>query len=485
MRRLSWTILAVALAIGLWPAQRTGAQGPAFDFDTGNAPAQLVIPRAIGAILQSISPGANDPPVLLRITTLTTNAWFDAIAPYSATARGVYTRFDRRPAAEGLTNRSRNIAILYASLRVLDSVLPQHAAMWRDMLSSVGLDPNDMSMNASTPVGIGNRAGLGVLAARLGDGMNQLGDEGGRTYNLEPYGDYTGYRPANTAYDLLNPSRWQPNMTTVGNGQFVIQQFITPQLGFTRPYSFRSADRFHVPPPTASNHHNDAAYRAQADEVLAASAALTDRQKAAAELFDNKFASLFSSVGFLAESRRVSLEEFVHLEFLTNLAAFDTAIVVWRKKYDFDAVRPFSAIHHLYGRRRVEAWGGPGQGTVRMRGSEWRSYLNTANHPEYPSATASLCAAHAQSVRRFYGTDSLGFTVAVPSGSSRVEPGLVPAEDLQLTYPTWTDFETECGLSRFWGGVHFMAAVDEGRQLGTQLGDRVYDFVRRHIDGLP
>ena len=30
----------------------------------------------------------------------------------------------------------------------------------------------------------------------------QLGDENGRTYNRQPYMDYTGYEPVNTAYEV-------------------------------------------------------------------------------------------------------------------------------------------------------------------------------------------------------------------------------------------------------------------------------------------
>jgi hypothetical protein len=466
--------------------RHTVVHGAGFDLDTGNAPAELIIPRAIPAILQSISPGANDPPVILRITALTTTGWFDATAPYHPTAVGVYTRFLRRPASEGLTNRNRNIAILYASLRILSSVLPQHTSTWREMLVAAGLDPDNLSENPTTPVGIGNRAGRAVLAARLRDGMNQLGDEGGRRYNRQPYADYTGYAPVNTAYELLNPSKWQPNLTTVGNGIFHIQQFVMAHWGRTRPFSYRDPAQFPVPPPAASDHHRRGPYQAQTDEVLAASAALTDHQKMTAEFFDNKFASLFASVGFLAQTRRVSLEEFVHLEFLTNVAVFDAGIATWWHKYRYDAVRPFSSVRFLYGNDRLTAWGGPGQGTVRnIRGNEWRSYLNTANHPEYPSGSAAFCGAHAQALRRFYNTDDLGFLVHLPQGSSIVEPGISPSTDITLVFPTWSDFEHQCGLSRFWGGVHFMAAVTEGQDLGKRVGDQVFEFVQRHINGLP
>jgi hypothetical protein len=454
-----------------------------FDFDQGNACVEVIIPRVIPAIL-SVSPTASDATLVLRITTLITNAWFDAIAPYDPRAVGVYSRLGRRPATEALTNRNMNIAMLYASYRVLNSLFPKHAADWRDMLASVGLDPDDDQQNTTTPIGIGNLAGHAVVAAREHDGMNQLGDEGGRRYNLQPYADYLGYEPVNTAYELRNPSRWQPAVVTRGGGIFQVQQFVTPQMRATTPYSYDNPNAFRAPVPTASNHHHRQAYQRQADEVLAASAALTDEHKLKAELFNNKLASLGFSILFVSQSRGLTLPEFVQLDFLTNVAAFDTAIAVWKEKYRHDAVRPFSAIRYLYGDRPVTAWGGPGRGTVSdIPGSEWQSYLGTADHPEYPSGSASFCAAHAQASRRFLGSDDLGYSVPVARGASVVEPGVTPATDIVLSFPTWTDFETECGLSRLWGGVHFRASLQAGHDLGRPIGDLAYQFVQEHILG--
>lgn len=452
-----------------------------FDFDNGNAPIEVVIPAVIPVIYESVSPTANDATLVLRITTIITNAWFDAIAPYSMRTVGVYSQINNRPAVEW-SDRNRNISILYASYRVLNSLLPNYN--WGEMLTSVGLDPNDDSEDINTPVGIGNKAGNGVVAAREHDGMNQLGDEGGRKYNLRPYADYLGYEPVNTAYELRDPSRWQPNIVTKGKGLFQVQQFVTPQLRVTRPYSYNNPNMFHAPVPTNSNVHHRSAYKMQADEVLEASASLSDEQKMQAELFDNKLRSLGFSALFASQANGLSMEQFVHYDFLTNLAAFDTAIVVWNEKFRYDAVRPFSAIRYLYGNRPVIAWGGPGNGTVHdLPASEWRSYLNTADHPEYPSASASFCAAHAEASRKFLGSDFLNWKMPAPQGSSIVEPGITPANDLVLSWDTWTEFEQDCGLSRFWGGVHFLSAISAGQELGHGIGELAYDFVMKHIEG--
>jgi VCPO second helical-bundle domain len=77
--------------------------------------------------------------------------------------------------------------------------------------------------------------------------------------------------------------------------------------------------------------------------------------------FDNKLRSLGFSALFIAQSLRFTLDQFVHYDFLVNMAAFDGGIATWSEKFRYDAVRPFSAIRYLYGNRRLAAWGGPGR----------------------------------------------------------------------------------------------------------------------------
>lgn len=480
------TQICISMSI-VWSLQSMAPSANAFDFDTGNAPVEVLIPTIIPAIYQSVSPTASDATLVLRITTIVTNAWFDAIAPYHPTAMGVYSNLGRRPDTESATNLNKNIAIFYATFRALNSLLPNHAADWRNMLMSVGLDPDDNQTDPTTAIGIGNLAGNAVVAARENDGMNQLGNEGGRQYNPLPYSDYLGYEPVNTAYELQDPTRWQPAIVRKGLGIYQVQQFVTPQLRVVTPYSYNNPNQFQSPPPLKSmmaGPKGKQAYKDQADEVLAVSASLTDEQKMMAEMFDDKLLSLGFSAFFVLQAFGLSLDEFVQYDFLVNVAAFDTAIAIWNQKYKWDAVRPFSAIQYLYKNKTVTAWGGPGQGTVTdLPASEWRSYLNVADHPEYPSGSASFCAAHAQASRRFLGGDTFGWSVPFAQGSSRIEPGISPAADIVVSWPTWTDFEEDCGLSRLWGGVHFRDAIEAGATIGKPIGDLAYEFVKSHIDG--
>jgi VCPO second helical-bundle domain len=98
--------------------------------------------------------------------------------------------------------------------------------------------------------------------------------------------------------------------------------------------------------------------------------------------------------------------------------------------------------------------------------------------------TSAFCAAHAQASRRFLGSDTFGWSVPAPKGSSVIEPGITPASDIVIgPFATFTDFETICGLSRFWGGIHFLSSLPAGHDIGQLIGDLAYEFLRQHIDG--
>ncbi len=140
----------VAAMVVLTAAMPAGAQPmppplPPYAPATGNAPVQIVIPAVLPTILGFTSPTGGDASLVLRATTLITNAWFDASAPYHPTAVGVYSRLGRRPASESLDNSNINVAVTTASYRVLNSIYPLQQVEWRDMMIDAGLDPDEDS----------------------------------------------------------------------------------------------------------------------------------------------------------------------------------------------------------------------------------------------------------------------------------------------------------------------------------------------------
>ena len=459
-----------------------GASANAFDLDTGYAPAEVVIPNAFELLSVDVSKSGSDATLVLRHTAMLSNSWFDAVAPYHPTQVGIYSKITQRRTETN--NHDKNISVLYAAYRVLSSLAPHRQAQWDAMLMNLGLDPTDDNMDPTNPIGIGNIAGMGVVKARVNDGMNQLGNEGGVKYNRQPYKDYTNYTPVNTYYKLRHPGRWQPAGGTNGFGKFNIQQFVTPQMGYTKAYSYKNPEQFGIHAPWKSNPANYNAYKAQVDDVLQYSANLTDEHKLIAELFDYKLRSLGFSEIFAANKFQLPYIQKVQMAFLSNMTEFDTAIAVWRQKTKWDAVRPWSAIRYVYGKQKVTAWGGPGKGTVTdIPADQWTSYLPVADHAEYPSGSAAFCAAHAYVLKRFLNTDELGWTVPYPAGSSTYERGITPQQDTQLVFPTWSDFREKCGMSRLYAGVHFRDSIDGGYSIGDRVGAKAYKFLTNHING--
>ncbi|RII13458.1 hypothetical protein DSC45_24200 [Streptomyces sp. YIM 130001] len=470
------------------------SSGPklAFDFDNGNFIRDLVTTNGGGGFPPADAMAPGDVSTYTWITHLFQTSWFDAVAPYHPTAVGVYSRIPRRPAEEAATNRNKNIAALYASYQVVKVVFEERAAVMRQALTALGLDPDDDSQDPATAVGIGNIAGQAIVRARANDAMNHSGAKA-RTYNGHAFADYTGYRPVNSAFELSDPARWQPaagpHQRRVDGGPgdhgvFTVQQFATPQLGLVEAESFKDPAQFAPARPAHLDPSDEAAYRKAVDEVLAASAGLTDAQKVKAEFFEHTPLSVTLSPRAAAEAHDLDLDGWVHLFMATSVARFDSLIAAWHHKRDVDAVRPFSAIRHVYGSDPVTAWGGPGKGTVDdIPADEWTGYLPVVNHPEYPSGFTSLTSAQAQAARRQLGDDALGWSHAFAAGSTQREPGIVPAQDLELTWRTWTEFEEDCAASRVWAGAHFPETVETSRAWGSQFGDLAHEFVQRHVAG--
>ncbi len=453
-----------------------------FDFDKGNAALEVIYPRTGPVIREELSKVAMDGTLILRVSAMMEGSWFDATAPYHRAAVGIYSDLGRRPARETRTNKNINIAMLYSTYHVMNSLFPQRNANWREMLTSVGLNPDNTSTDKSSPIGLGNLAGKAMVDNRVHDGMNQLGDEGGKKYNLKPYEDYTGYQPVNSPYKLTDPSRWQPQVVTKGNGIFQVQKFITPQIAKTRPFTFADPAEFNnlVPKPAASDVHNLTEYRKQADEILAASANLNDERKLTAEFFNDK---LIFAAGFRGTVGDNMLD-FIDAAATGHLGGFDALLAAWYNKVKYDAPRPVTAIQYLYGGQNVTAWGGPGKGTVTdLPANDWRSYLEVSDHPEYPSGSTTFCAEQAAVGSLFGRSDKTDIVYSVPKGGSYIEPGVTPAKDTELHWTSWDKMVNDCAMSRMWGGVHFKAATDAGKALGAAIGKRAYEFMQKHING--
>jgi hypothetical protein len=449
-------------------------------------PAQTVVVRWSGACLQAIRTSKLGPPMVARALGMVHTAIYDAWAAYDAKAVG--TRLGgtlRRPAKER-TDANMQRAVSYAAYRTLADLFPTKVAEFNALMAEYGYDPNDQSLDVTTPTGIGNRAAQALLQFRHTDGSNQLGD-------LHPgaYSDYTGYVPVNTPDQINDSTRWQPLRVQVAPGQFVVQTFTAPQWGRVISFAMTSPDEFR--PRILQRFYPFDSIRTEVDRILAYSRGLDDRQKVIAEYWaDGPNSELPPGhwclmAAWVSNRDHHTIGDDAKMFFALGNAVMDAGIAAWDSKRFFDSIRPISAVHYYKAGQMVQAWGGPGKGVVWMRAEDWQPYqpsnVVTPPFPEYFSGHSSFSGAAAEVLRRYTGSDGFGASVTIPAFSSRVEPGLVPATDVTLSWSTFSQAADEAGMSRRYGGIHFVPGDLLGRAIGRMVGAQVYTKAQRYWTG--
>jgi hypothetical protein len=442
--------------------------------------AETVVSKWNSAALQAVRITRPGPPIVARALAVANTCMYDAWAAYDANAIG--TRLGsalRRPAAEH-NAANKDQAVSYAAYRALVDLFPSEAPAFNAMMSSLGYNPADTTTNTATPAGIGNVACKALLDFRHADGANQLGDlNGGARYS-----DYTGYAPINTPDVVVDPNHWQP--LRIGT---TVQRFVAPHWGKVVPFALTKASQFRPKPPQP---FGSAGYLEQAREIVSYSAALTDMQKVIAEYWADGPSSELPPGHWVMFAQSVSqrdshsVDQDAKMFFAMTNALLDASIATWEAKRHYDYVRPVTAVHVLFKGQQIPAWAGPGLGTQLIAGETWRPYqaINVVTPPfaEYVSGHSLFSMASATVLKLFTGSDVFGGSAVIPAHSSRVEPGLVPQVDIKLTWANFSDAAHEAGLSRRYGGIHFMEGDLASREMGVKVGKQAWKKARSYFD---
>ncbi len=455
------------------------------------------------AFLQGVRDSRLGFPMVARALAIGHTCIYDAWAAYDHHAVG--TRLGgtlRRPPAER-TPANTVQAISFAAYHAAVDLFPGSTSVFDPVMRRLGYDPGDRSSDTSTPTGIGNVAAHAVLDFRHRDGANQLGDEPGGSPGI-PYSDYTGYSPVNDPLDLRvpfdpttvhEPNAWQPLRYIDGNGNVVTPAFVGAQWPRVRTFAVRPGS---LRSTTGPAKYGSAEYAAQAQAVVDLSAGLTDEQKMIAEYWAdgphselppghwNLFAQFVSRrEHHLPVAQRI--ERDVKLFFALTNAVSDAGCCAWDNKRAFNSVRPITAIRTLFRGQPVRAWAGPYHGTKLIDGATWFPYqpatFPTPPFPEYSSGHSSFSAAAAEILKLFTGSDRLGTSVTLPAGSSRVEPGAVPTNDLTLSWATFSEAADQAGLSRRYGGIHFEQGDRDARATGSIAARLAWQTAQRYWRG--
>ena len=133
---------------------------------------------------------------------------------------------------------------------------------------------------------------------------------------------------------------------------------------------------------------------------------------------------------------------------MVSVGLMDAFICCWDEKYRSDRIRPETAI-----RRYIDP--------------TWLPILQTPPFPEYPSGHSTISSTSATILTHYFG-EKFHYTDSI-----EVKYGLAPR-----SFDSFQQAAAEAAISRFYGGIHFMDAVDNGRTQGLRVGEWVLDRLK-------
>lgn len=382
---------------------------------------------------------------------------------------GRYPSYSGVPRAP--SDSSPDSAIARAAHDALAALYPAQKAAFDSRLAEdmARIPQGRVRLNGSE---IGREAASAILALRASDGSA-----------------YTEPRVGIEFIASNAPGKWRPDPISM------IPLALGAYWGKVKPFVIASAADFPLPPPPPLT---SAAYTAAFNEVkqLGGDGVHTPTRRTPEQTVIGIYWAydgtphlgtpprLFNQIALqIARPRTGDALELARLLALTNVAMADSAIAIWKIKYAEQNWRPVTGI------REASPGTGPtglGDGNPDTRGDPHWSPLGspasnligpnfTPPFPAYPSGHAGFGGAVFQTLRRFYGTDAIGFSFVSDeyNGITRDNHGHVRPRIVR-SFSRLSQAEDECNRSRIYLGVHWRYDVDQGYVLGRRIADDVF-----------
>lgn len=148
-------------------------------------------------------------------------------------------------------------------------------------------------------------------------------------------------------------------------------------------------------------------------------------------------------VGTICRDKQVDLPKTIYTYAAVSFALMDGFISCWDSKYHWSLVRPETVIN-----KYIDA--------------NWKPFLQTPPFPEYTSGHSEISSAVATVLEHIYGTN-----VSFRDSTERAW-GLP-----DRTFTSVRQAADEAGISRFYGGIHYMPSIDVAKEQGIKVGNIV------------
>jgi hypothetical protein len=367
---------------------------------------------------------------------------------------------------------SSDIAIAKAAHDTLAALYPSQAAAFDTKLTE-DLNREHNAQKRTNGLDLGRRVATAILAMRQGDGSEVPEPHVGVEY-----------------FPSDQPGHWRQDPISV------IPLALGAHWGECRPFVLQSGNQFELPaPPAMTSDEYTTAYneaKAVGGDSINTPSTRTPEQTFIAVFwaYDGTPSlcappRLYNQITVqIADQRRVTGLQLARLLALVNTAMGEAGITAWESKYHHDFWRPITAI------RESDPGTGPtglGDGNDATIGDvnfhplgAPASNLNGPNFtppfPAYPSGHATFGGAVFQTMRRFYGTDNIGFTFVSDefNGVTRDNQGNVRPY-MPRHFSRFSQAEEENGQSRIYLGIHWSFDKTGGIAQGRNVANYVYD----------
>ncbi|GHE54387.1 vanadium-dependent haloperoxidase [Roseivirga thermotolerans] len=263
-----------------------------------------------------------------------------------------------------------------------------------------------------------------------------------------------------------DPTRWQPTPP----GYF---EAIEPHWTKIRPFAIDSSTQFVPERPTAFNMEKNSPFYKEVMEVYEVGKNLSQEQKEIASFWDCNPYVMNVTGHVMAATKKITPGghwigivkiackkaetdpmKTAEAYALTSIALADGFISCWDEKFRSNLIRPETVINKYID-------------------EEWVPLLQTPPFPEYTSGHSVISNAAATALTSIFG-DNFSFR-----DDTEVKYGLTVRE-----FDSFFDASEEAAISRLYGGIHYMPAIENGVTQGRKLGDYVVDKLKLRNEAL-
>lgn len=132
---------------------------------------------------------------------------------------------------------------------------------------------------------------------------------------------------------------------------------------------------------------------------------------------------------------------------MLTIGLYEGFLSCWSEKFRCNTIRPETYIQRLID-------------------PKWLPYIQTPPFPEYPSGHSVIS-----------NTSATILTQLIPQPYSFTDSSEMYINISPRTFPSFNEAAKEAGLSRFYGGIHFMPAIMNGAEQGREIGKFVLENI--------